>query len=160
MKLNLNLKSLGLNPIIDTEDDNISEIQEKIDDSVKALLDPLKKESKELATIKGKFEDFSIKALDNAISKSKEHGEFHKSLIEEILALGKLAGMIEDEKADEKRAFLKDMSFTQLSLQKDEYKKVVNEKYPRPSQVKQTIQDKESDEERVSNVPDSRFQTD
>ncbi len=77
---------------------------------------------------------------EKAAEIAKMAGEYHDSLIEETLKFGTLAGLIEQEKVEERRAAMKGHTVEQIRERLEEYRKVFNKAHPQAGQLSEPDQ--------------------
>jgi hypothetical protein len=166
--MDLEIKSLDLKIEVEDSEDSIKSFQNEVDSKIQPIID-------ENATLKEEADAVKKVAGDDPVAKftemkeatetaTKESEDLRKDLIEETVALGCLAGVVDKEKADEKREFLKDLAVEKLLQVRDEYRKAVDEKFPRKGQLPTNTDDMNTDGDdtevkELETVPESRYQT-
>jgi hypothetical protein len=157
--MKLNFKSLEL--VIET--DNAEEIQEVVDAKVAEMMDREKANTDKLTETQADLEkaNAELQALKDAIGdedleklKEAAHAR-HDELVEEAVKFGSLIGLIDQEKADEKRKAFAEMTDEALKGLVLDYQKIHDSRNP----GKEVITDSKEEKPVLEFMPlDSRFE--
>jgi len=116
----------ALTDAADSMQTKVTEAEGKLTESERNL----KAANDELTAIKTAVGD-----VDKAKASAQLAGEYVDSLVEETLKMGGLAGLIEQDKVEERRAALKTLTVPQIKERLAEYQKIFKEKHPQSGEL-------------------------
>jgi hypothetical protein len=141
------------------------ELDSEKPDSLKALTDAAEGEQAKVTEAQGKLAESerNLKAAQDELAALKASvgdaekakaaitlaSEYVDSLVEETIKMGSLAGLIELDKVEERRAALKTLSVAQIKERLAEYQKIFKEKHPQAGALPENTEGGKAKEARV-----------
>ncbi len=150
----IQIKSLGLAKQVSEE--NIESVIKEIETAVEKKISDLSQDVSDAATAKETVEN-NLKAFKEALGNEnisveqtktlkKQAEDYHAEKVQDALKIGKLSGMIEDDKLEERKAMFQKFSIDELNDRITDYLKVFNEKHPNSGQLPDNTDTKNGDE--------------
>jgi len=170
-KMKLEVKALGLELDVKTEDFTVEEtlpkiikaVEDKAQELQKAMQESLLSKEEEIEELKefkavfgGDMTKEQAEAYIELAEASKEvSDELREDLETEVIKWGRLAKLIEKEKVDERVEALKKLSIEDLKNQLKEYQTAYDKSHPNAGVLRDT--ELENEDKEVNSVPDCRY---